>query len=291
MKWPPSSNEPEPAGVRKKWQPELDEVWGLNPFGQPMLKLVWMQRELTYYREKWIYKYPCVTWKARATTIGYEPQKTIAVPRWGIEQWVGPAIACRDWGKHATEQQYDSKLGIWREIDVLGEVPSKGLYQDAFWICAVHSTEIVVYDKKRVARCCLTRMKQGKKCFGLLGSNNEDLGYREPDSRDILHMALYKAALENDPLSKYGYDEQPPREVIEQGIRDDMRRLVGAEEARTALFEDLVRQEAIPHAKRLQGDGHGMDLEHYHQLGSGIPQLMNVAKETKIDVSHSKQTR
>jgi len=286
MKWPPTTNESAPAGVKERWQPELDEVWGLNPFGGPMLRLVWMQREMIFHREKWILKYPCVHTKGKTTIVGYEPAKTIGVPRWGIEQWVGPGIACQDWGKHATEMRYDPKLGIFREVDVLGEVPSKGLYQDAFWVCAIHSTEIGQYNKKRMARCCLERLKQGKKCYGLIGQGNEDQGYREPDERDILHMALYKAALGNDPLAKYGYDEQPPRELIEQDIRDSLRKMKGDEEARTALFEDLVRQEAIPHAKRLLGEGHGMDLEHYHQLGSGVPQLMNVAKET-VDVSHS----
>jgi hypothetical protein len=280
--WPPRGHIGKPPGLQTFWQHRLDEIWGLNPYGQPMLHLVWMADEKTFHREKWIHKYPACSTKPRV--VGYEKamfgpnfavtgwvrlppdyrpeddpnaegqvravveRRTIGIPRWGIEQWVGPNIACQDWDRHAMEAGYDSTKGIFRTIEIMGERPSQGLYQDAFWVIAAHSTTVTDYKGTKMCLCCIERAEQGKKCYGLIGPDGEDRGYRPPDERDLTHLRLLKGILDAEPL-KYAYDELPDRNVIEQAVKDDYRRLHDLEEADDVEFEEMVRADLAEKAK------------------------------------------
>ena len=275
--WPPRKNVPEPPNVRERWQKEIDNVWGLNPFGGPFVRLVWGQSVTRFFWQKERLKYPVghyeklVAWghpvyQEDGKLKGYETydnppkgkvcvplftQTWVGTPRWFLEQWAGPNVASADWDLHRYERHFNPFKGIPETVDIMGPVPATGLYMTAFHMIAHHTAD-----------CCSRRAEEGKDCFGK---------YRPPDQRDINYVKALKAQMDAEPYM-YGYDEKVPQSVLDQDYRDyhyndikDFDRRV--EDTRYAI-KDYLR----PHSKRLTSEGFGMDKFKYSFVPSNYEQ-------------------
>jgi hypothetical protein len=233
-----------PPHIPSKWQKQLTDLLGLNPYGEPKLRLVWGQEARVFRHEEMQLRYRrCregvfdgwyeygpgedgqVIWLAHhppAVTPPTIPDghtleergswQTIGVDRWFIEQWKGPKTYAGDailWEAGRYKYLFDPSRGIQRKVDVFGPYPHRGGYVRSPylypWMIARHER---VFEG-RIA-CCDEREEQGLACFG---------EYRQPEQRDIDYIA-YLIAEKNQEPYKHGYDEAAPAEVVAQDIRD-----------------------------------------------------------------------
>ena len=287
MSWPPRRNAPAPQ-IDPRVQQALSEIFGRNPYGEPLVRLVWGQQATTFYHEAHRLRYPAgrrtvhagwgVPVVRNGRVSGYNPvfpptpdppsavesqgklvvkllrREWIGVDRWFVEQWIGPNVACQNWDEARWEWRYDPVQGIHRRVDMTGPAPIRGMYGEALYCIAEHSSR---------GACCRRRKRQGYMCYGR---------YRDPDQRDVDHIARLKRTLDAEAYL-YSYDELPPREVIEQDVRDSLYRMEQRAAKGEQYLAEMLADEIRPHTARLLEPGGRLDKEKYKDFGPAIKKL------------------
>lgn len=242
MNWPPLSNEPAPA-LDSRWQAELNAIFGMTPTGLPFARLVWGMTEREYYHEQMRIKYPC----GRNGTTG----EVIGTPRWFVESWKGPGIACKGWKAERYEWKYDPDKGIHRNVDMLGPPPVKGIYETV-----PYRWPFMLAEHQGDRLCCKNRMSQGLICFGEL---------RGPNAKDLQYFRALKAAMVEE--TQYGQiDEATPLHVIEQANRDGIYKRLAREQKDADEERYRIRNILMTHSKRLTSEGSGLDKFKYNDM-------------------------
>ncbi len=268
--YPPQSNIEAPP-IDPSLQKQLTLMGGTLLDGRPKLRLVWGQDPsiTVFYRGKqrlrYIHHYTeqLVGWNARyydsagkllevkrfppslrpseaAGALLVDPiMETwdIGIPRWFIEQYMPPSLACQDWDENRHTLDEETKT----VIDELGPPPNQGMYEEAFLMIADHT------------KCCEKGNNVG--CPG---------EYRAPNQTDIEYVRWLMWQLDQEPF-KYTWEEMPPADIVAQAIKDSYYE---AEELRLAEKRELsyyIQNDLMAHRRRLQG-GSGMDLSTYHDL-------------------------
>lgn len=243
-------NEPAPP-IPKWFSKELESVAGLNPFGEPKIRLAWGGSEVSWWKGRYRIKYPKYTTKF---VLGFETITTdengvehreliplealnkdnrkvgryvydyidVGTPRWYVEKWIPPETACNGWPADddfsAEAQQirmsHDPELG-W--VDALGPRPAKGIYLE--WL----------------------------KLETPLGE------YQAPDETVMAEIRRYKFHERNQP-QYWSAGERPPAWLIAQQLREHYDQVEANEEKFIQDTADDLLQHMRPSYKAALDD-------------------------------------
>lgn len=266
----PESNSEAPP-ISSGWQKQLTQIGGTLLDGRPKLRLIWGQSPdaTIFYRGRQRLRYihhwteEIVGWDAhyydstgRLLEIKRFPPslrpseasgalivrpvlevRDIGIPRWFIEQYMPPSLACAGWEDSRHSLDEDTR----EMVDELGPPPSQGMYEEAFMMIADHS------------KCCEKGKQSG--CPG---------EYRAPNQMDIEYVRWLMWQLEQEPF-RYTWEEMPPAEVVAQAIRDSYYEDAQIKEKEREDLAYCIKNDLMAHKRRLQG-GSGLDLQTYHDL-------------------------
>jgi hypothetical protein len=161
-------NHPAPARAAY-FDQELARMGGLNPHGEPRLRVVWGQEARIFAYDEYHLKYLAARWIAaksshlyrnlttgetRAITreeaedtydkdpdwlyLNQEESESVEVglPRWIVETWVAPELygPPATWEQKRCEWGHDERSGMIRKYDVLGPYPSRGNYVEVLTV-------------------------------------------------------------------------------------------------------------------------------------------------------------
>jgi len=282
--WPPRANFAPPDIDLDRFQKELTGIAGLSPNGLPILRLVWGQSERqifegrermkyifssTEYLEAWEISFFSRKGKIkRVQRLAPSPtppsvgrggllrpvvgHTDIGIPRWMIEQWFPPEIACADW---------EDERWAWvsgERVDVLGPAPREGLYMDAFYTIAEHRDE-----------CCRTAQSKRWRCFG---------HYRAPARIDIEYASAVWQMNLKEPHT-YSWTEVPPTRVVRQVIKERYREIREESEKRRVENRRRMFESMRSASGRLCSEGHGLDTHKYKDIGPTLAKLRTNASD------------
>lgn len=158
--------------IYEKWQRELTKLGGLNPFGEPNLRIVWGQTEQKWIRGRWRTKYRDYRWPVQVTQIPtrvgdndqgkrevrayrdidaamdadwpgstfllYHEYEWVGRPNWVIEQWYPITYYKGEseerWEALRYKDIYDEELGYDSHCDMLGPFPRRGVYDAIIFV-------------------------------------------------------------------------------------------------------------------------------------------------------------
>lgn len=263
--WPPTENVGAPF-VDSGFQKKLTDIAGTTLDGRPRVRLVWGQdpQATIFYcgeqRLRYIHHFEesIVGWRAsyynqdgtlrEVKVFGpsieapaapgaqivtpISERRDIGIPRWFLEQYMPPSVACRGW------ETFDEELG---------PPPRDGQYEEAFLMIADHSD------------CCKEELQAG--CPGK---------YCAPDQRHLTYVQFLMWALNSEPY-RYTWEEMPPPELIAQDIKERESRIATNRELIKSETNYILQNAMMTHRRRIAGGGgSGLDLNTYHDFGGAF---------------------
>lgn len=209
----PAINENLPAPCDIRWfQRKLDQIMGKELNGKSRCRLVWgmdMERARVWdhYHRQWRASYPLHKHRETELFVPARLQKwrDIGTPRWFIERYIPPDIACIGWQVSG----FDSE-----GIEYFDPAPVDGLYESFF------DGQLANHDPNQ--RCCELARSLYKPCIGY---------YREPDEYDLTIIRGLKQITDREKERRPG--PSTPEELEKSRLK--------AEEAYAAWSDELER--------------------------------------------------